>query len=641
MKEALSSLDIAAVVKELQAAVGGHVDKVYHPSLQHLVLAVRKPGEGKTFIHFIVGKWLYLSEGAGETPAHPSDFAMMLRKRVLNARIAAVRQQGFDRIVVLTLEKEGGSFELVLETFADGNVILATNGEIVQPLTSHTWKHRDVRARRPLVFPPPVPNPLEMTPEGLLAVLRGSSTDLVRTLATKLNMGGGYSEEVCARSGVGKATKATEVSPEDAERILGSIRSLRDDALESRKGYVIVTNGKVSDVVPAKLRTHEGLEREEHGSFSEAVISYIARMPARKAEKKRDSVLELERLGRKIAQQEAAVTKLQDEARECQTTGDFIYSRYAEFDEAIRAARAAEEHGDIEKVPGFKSFNRRQRILTVAKGDAVIDLEIDGGVESSSRRYYEAAKKARKKLEGVIAALSETRDALSSAEAAGGEEAEKRKARREPTKRFWFERYRWFISSEGAVVLGGKDAKSNDHLVKKHLKPGDRYTHADMHGAPSVGVKMQEGVTDKTLYEACEFAVATSRAWNAKIGSAAGYWVMPEQVSKTPQSGEHLAKGAFVIRGKRNYSNKLDIKLGVGETEFEGARKVMCGPESAVRARCTRYVLFRPGETDKNEFARLVADAFEVPIEEVQSVLPPGDVDILEQVGVSISSSGT
>ncbi|MBN1677187.1 MAG: DUF814 domain-containing protein, partial [Candidatus Thermoplasmatota archaeon] len=287
-------------------------------------------------------------------------------------------------------------------------------------------------------------------------------------------------------------------------------------------------------------------------------------------------------------------------------------------------------------VQGYESFDQKRRILTVVLGHNKVELELDGTVESSSRRYYEAAKKARKKLEGVLTALGETRSALESA-VEGDAEPEKKKAGHEHTKRFWFERYRWFISSEGAIVLGGKDAKSNDMLVKKHLKPGDRYAHADIHGAPSVVVKTQAGVTEKTLYEACEFAVATSKAWNAKIGSAAGYWVMPEQVSKTPQSGEYLAKGAFVIRGKRNYSNKLEIKLGIGETEFEGTRKIMCGPETAIRSRCGRYVIFRPGERDKNEFARLLSDAFEVPIEEIQSILPPGDVGVTEQVGMSIS----
>src|SRR5512136_1315612 len=114
MKDSLSSFDVTAAVKDLEALVGGRIDKVYHPRQDQLVLAVRSQSEGKTFIIFDVGKWLYAADQTPEMPQHPSDFAMMLRKRIVNAKIAGVRQQGFERIAVLSLEKEE-RYELVLE----------------------------------------------------------------------------------------------------------------------------------------------------------------------------------------------------------------------------------------------------------------------------------------------------------------------------------------------------------------------------------------------------------------------------------------------------------------------------------------------------------------------------------------------
>src|SRR5512136_707262 len=186
MKDTLSSFDVRAVVKELQVFVGGRIDKAYHPEREHLILAVRTPSEGKEFIHFRIGRWLYRSSKGQESAQQPSDFAMMLRKRISNATISSIRQQGFERIVVISLEKEE-KFDLVLELFAEGNIILVKEGEIVQPLISHTWKHRDVRAKREFMFPPPVPDPAVMSAEDLLQILTGSDTDIVRTLATKLN----------------------------------------------------------------------------------------------------------------------------------------------------------------------------------------------------------------------------------------------------------------------------------------------------------------------------------------------------------------------------------------------------------------------------------------------------------------------
>lgn len=637
MKESESSFDVDASVMELRALIGGHIDKVYHPTLDHLVLAIRLPGEGKSYVHFWIGKWLYRSEKSQDMPQQPSDFAMMLRKRISNARILDIRQQGFDRIAVMSLEKEE-KFDLVLEMFADGNIILIKDGVIIQPLTTHTWKHRDVRAKKAFMFPPPVPDPAHLKREELLEIFRNSDTDIVRTLATKLNTGGRYSEEICNRAGVNRSKRAGEATLEDAESILRTIASFTGEIASSKKGYVVLKGGTVEDVVPVKMKTYEQLEHEEFATFSEAIESYLPRVPKTKKEKPKETVLELERLKRKLAQQEAAVRTLQDEARETQIVGDFVFANYAEVAKVLSEAKDNMlESKDMTDIPGFIGFNPRFSLLKVRINNIELELDVKGSVDSNARKYYEGAKRARKKLEGVLVALENAKKEISEQETGIAKSEVPARPTRVPTKKFWFERFRWFISSEGAIVLGGKDAKSNDMLVKKHLEPGDRYAHADVHGAPSVVVKMKEGVTDKTLLQACEFAVATSKAWNAKIGSAAGYWVLPEQVSKTPSTGEYLPKGAFVIRGKRNYSDKLEIKLGIGEIEFEGHRKVMCAPESAIKAHSKKFAVIRPGERDRNAFSKQLAEILNVPIEEIQSIMPPGDVKVVELVGLIIS----
>ena len=631
----MSSFDISAILREMQALVGGRIEKVYHPSLDQLVLSAKSPGEKKVFVHFIVGRWLFISDKGIESPGPPSDFAMMLRKRVTGARILAVKQQGFDRIVAIELEKEG-HFDLILELFGDGNVILVQDGTIVQPLTSHTWKHRDVRARKPFLFPPPVPDPMQMSREDLLSLVLASDTDIVRTLATKLNVGGRYSEEVCARVGIDKGKKAREMDLAGAESVLDAIRGFRGEIEDSRKGYVYLRFGSPEDVTPAKLVTYKDLTVEEHGTYSEAIESYIPRIPRPVKEKPKESVLETERLKRKLSQQEAAVIKLQEDVRRMQEFGDFVFANYADAAKAVVAAKEARVSGaDMNRVPGFISYAPKEALLKVRIKDKEVIMDVEGSVESSAQRYYEESKRARRKLDGVLIALMEARKALEGQAKERGPETHVRK--RVPTKKFWFERFRWFISSDGIVVLGGKDARSNDLLVKKHLDAGDRYAHADVHGAPSVVVKMRDGATEKTLQEASEYAVATSKAWTSKIGSAAGYWVLPEQVSKTPESGEYLAKGAFVIRGKRNYTGKLEVQLGVGEVEHEGHRKIMCAPVSAIRKHSRKYVIIRPGDVEKNGFAMKLAEAFDVPIEEIQSILPPGDIAVVEQVGLSIS----
>src|SRR5207249_950656 len=99
-----------------------------------------------------------------------------------------------------------------------------------------------------------------------------------------------------------------------------------------------------------------------------------------------------------------------------------------------------------------------------------------------------------------------------------------------------------------AVAIGDFDALTLDY--RKDLNDGDRYAHADVHGAPSVVVKEGAKAGDATMREACEFALAYSKAWPAGMTSGSAFWVLPEQVSKQAESGEFLPKGGFVVRGK-------------------------------------------------------------------------------------------
>lgn len=108
----------------------------------------------------------------------------------------------------------------------------------------------------------------------------------------------------------------------------------------------------------------------------------------------------------------------------------------------------------------------------------------------------------------------------------------------------WYEKFRWMYSSDGFLIIGGKDASQNEILVKKHLEPTDIFAHADLPGGSVVVVKSGgKEIPDRTKAEAAAFAVAFSRAWKAGIGVADGYWVRPDQVTKAPPQGSTLARG--------------------------------------------------------------------------------------------------
>ena len=69
-------------------------------------------------------------------------------------------------------------------------------------------------------------------------------------------------------------------------------------------------------------------------------------------------------------------------------------------------------------------------------------------------------------------------------------------------------------------------------------------------------------------------------------------WVENDKVSKTPNTGEFLAKGAFVIRGKRNWHRNLELNIAIGLITYEGNLKFMGGPISSLEKHSDKYVIF-------------------------------------------------
>lgn len=199
-----------------------------------------------------------------------------------------------------------------------------------------------------------------------------------------------------------------------------------------------------------------------------------------------------------------------------------------------------------------------------------IDIDLSLSPWSNARQYYDqkktAAAKEQKTLQSSAKALKSTERKIN-ADLKKGLKQEKA-VMRPVRQQFWFEKFVYFISSEGYLVLGGRDAQQNEILYKRYLKKGDMFIHADLHGAASVIIKnkpgmLQSPIPPSTLSQAGTLAVATSSAWDSKAVMSA-WWVRADQVSKTAPNGEYLATGNFIITGQKNYLPPAQLLLGFG-----------------------------------------------------------------------------
>ena len=104
---ALDAICLTAVLEELRKVLeGGRIDKVYQPSRDELVLAVRGAGENVKLLLSASpnGPRLHLTREVRENPAQPPMFCMLLRKHLTGARFLRLEQPELERIVLLRLE---------------------------------------------------------------------------------------------------------------------------------------------------------------------------------------------------------------------------------------------------------------------------------------------------------------------------------------------------------------------------------------------------------------------------------------------------------------------------------------------------------------------------------------------------------
>ncbi|KAI0399087.1 fibronectin-binding protein A N-terminus-domain-containing protein [Xylaria palmicola] len=197
-----------------------------------------------------------------------------------------------------------------------------------------------------------------------------------------------------------------------------------------------------------------------------------------------------------------------------------------------------------------------------------VDIDLGMTPHSNARSYYGERKVAAVKEQKT---KQQSEIALKSAEQKIEAELKKGLKQEKPVlqpirRQMWFEKFVWFLSTDGYLVLGGKDAQQNEYLYRRHLKKGDIYVHADLHGAASVIIKNNPHTPDapippSTLSQAGSLAVCSSSAWDSKAPMSA-WWVAADQVSKSAPTGEFLPTGSFMVRGKKNFLPASPLIMG-------------------------------------------------------------------------------
>jgi predicted ribosome quality control (RQC) complex YloA/Tae2 family protein len=661
-KKQFTSFDVAAVVRELSEAIlDSRVSNVYQSSNKTLLFKLRKVDKPVFWLALDAGRRLHLTSYAVEKPKGPPAFCMALRKYLRNGWLTGVEQYEFERVVVFTFKTKAGVMRLFLELFGDGNIILVgENGKILQALSYKRMRDRNILRGEVFRFPPPSgKNPLKVSKQDLLQELRDfGDVEVVRALTRFLGVGGFYAEEILLRAGVNKKTPCNALSDAMVDAVFENLRDILAQVTsgELEPCVVLDENGSFVDVAPFGLKRYTSFNHQPYGSFNEALDEFYVRVGAiqRALVAAAGDVEELRnekaRLKRIFAGQEKVLIEAEATSEKNRRIGDVIYAHSGELQTLLNMFLAGKtsgiEWGEVvsevlaEKKAGltsgvFESFDDNRLVVNVCVDSLCFGLSLRKSLFDNAARFYEQSKRAKRKMKGARVALEETREKLDEVEAKIYEAEELGKiepakvveeiVERKIKRKEWFEKFRWFVSSDGFLVVAGKDAVSNEVLVKKYTEVKDVVFHADVVGAPFVVVKTEgKEPSQQVLRIAGEFAAAFSRGWREGFASADVYWVKPDQLSKGGPSGEYVPRGGFVVRGKRNWMRGVSLKVAVGVVvEEDGEVMFVGGPVDAVITKTKAYVVVVPGDSKGKAFFKRVLKilAGKIPEEHGEKVL--------------------
>ena len=627
-----TNVDVFAITRELDKILSNStIINVYE--IEDLLLLKINSNEGRKNLIIKSDTRINLTEYDYPIPKYPSQYIISLRKLLRNRRILRISQHNFDRIIIFELSNiDKDPWKFIIELFNKGNFLLIDeNNNIKVAKKYRKFKDRDILAGREYLFPQSRGKDfLTLTKKEFKEIIKSSDTEVVRTLARNINIAGLYSEEICYGTKIDKNIIGKDLNENDLDKLFESFKKLRNQLLFGNiNAHIVIDNTGVElAVIPFEIKMFSEYEMRYFNSYNEAVDDFFSKIDSEIIKKPSD-----ENIKAKIKAQEKILINQKDYLKELKLKkkhyykhGDFIYAQFTPLENLLNVILNAKSKGyswekindklklaKFEKLNGSEFFNRiipvtKQIIINIGEDEVYLDL--NKSIGENANLIYEKGKKADKKIRGTIPAIEKTKKIIEKLNLEKDSmEAEIDFLIKKPKKK-WYEKFRWFTSSDGFLVICGRDATSNEVIFKKYLDSNDLVFHTTFSGSPLTLIKNPENkkIPEKTIQETADFVASHSRAWKESWGIIDVFYISPSQVSKSPPSGEYLAKGSFMISGKKNFikNAKTELAIGLDLVEMDADSienikiyypKILCGPVNAIKVLTRNIVIIKPSKS--------------------------------------------
>lgn len=529
------------LAQELRAEIlGARVDKIYQPSREELVLGLHTPAKNRRLFLSAKGSSprAHLTELSMENPKEPPMFCMLLRKLLGGARLTGIEQPGFERVLLLRFETTGelgdrGTATLIAELMGHrSNLILAgEDGRVIDAVRrtgAASSPVRQVLPGQPYVYPPAQDRVTIERPGEVVGRLLESAREAELSKLLQQTLDGAsplLCRELVHRAYDGEQPDAAMLAGERALRLRGELEALAGRLArgECVPTAVLTLQGEPKDFSFIPIAQYGGaMLTRAYPSLSALLDAFYGERDA--ADRFKQRAVDLTRLlSARIGRAERKLAAQREELLDCKNrerlrrAGDLLSANLFALKKGMARAQ----------VPDYYDPEGK---------DTVIELDPRLTPVQNIQRYYkdyrraDTAERMLKDLivqgEQELAYLESVGDLLSRAgtgeelsairaELAGqGYLRAAPKSRRRDEEKLAPLRYR---SSDGFVILSGRNNLQNDRLTLKDSASGDIWFHVQKQAGSHTVVKTEgRPVPDRTLTEAAVIAAFNSKARNSR-----------------------------------------------------------------------------------------------------------------------------
>ncbi|ADI32252.1 ribosome rescue protein RqcH [Staphylothermus hellenicus] len=628
IKKSMDILDVYSWTNNFgKQIIGCFIENIYFTGFYWLI-KIRCSGKGKSYLKIEPSIRLHISN-IEPLEKKIDKFSSFMRKHIRGARIIDVKQLGWERIIELHVKSRKNEYILINEILPRGFLVL-TNEKYSILYANRFQELRDRIIKRGNKYTPPPGriDLLKLDDTKLLELLR-EGKDLVRGIVKGWGLPGYIAEELIYRAGLyeKKNYKIDMVEETDLYTLIHMLEKIINEALNG-KGYLVKLDNKphiYTSYEPKLYKELYDVSVEKYDKLNHVLDIYYSEYEKRIYYEQRTikQRILIEKIKKNIDKQQKIIKKYIEESEKYKEFSRTLVTNYNLLEKILECVNKTRKTSGWDKIvencPNIVKYYKDKGTVIVKFNEYEIPIDIRLNAWNNILRYKKLSGELLKKAKKAEEALRELERSLE--EAVNKKQLIQRRTEIGIKPRLWYERFHWMITSEGFLVIAGRDIDQNELIVKKYMEPHDIFLHADIHGAPATVIKTHNRMpSQKSIKEAAVIAACYSKAWKEGFGAIDVFWVYANQVSKTPPSGEYLPKGAFMIYGKKNYvKTKLELAIGIEENcdpIYGLYQKIIVGPEELVANKSIVYAVIVPGDIGIGEVAGKLIRSFHKKLED-------------------------